>query len=58
MLDFVDDNPIIVSEEIAEFTGIDDILTKYLNETSNITGGAIYKVDGSCISKKFKNKTI
>lgn len=44
MFDFVDDNPIIVSEEIPEFTGIDDILTKYLNETSNITGVAIYKV--------------
>lgn len=55
MMDFVDIEPIDEDTEIPNFISIDDLLDRYLQELNNITGVALYKTDGTLVSKKIKN---
>lgn len=52
MMNFVESDPIIDEDDIPPFISIDDILDRCLNLYDDISGVAIYRVDGTCISKK------
>lgn len=55
MADFVEVEPVDDESDIPPFVSIDDILDRYLNLYDDISGVAIYKTDGTCISKKSRN---
>ena len=52
MIGFAECDPIIDDNDIPPFVSIDDILDRCLNLYDDINGVAIYKTDGTCISKK------
>lgn len=47
----------IMADDIPPFISIDDILDRCLNLYADINGVAIYKTDGTCISKKNRNNS-
>lgn len=56
MTGFADCDPIIDDDDIPEFISVDDLLNRYLDDMKNITGVAIYNINGDCIAYKGKNK--
>ena len=52
MMDFVEVEPIEDESDIPTFISIDDLLNRYLLDIKDASAVAIYKTDGSCISKK------
>ena len=52
MIDFVEVVPIEDESDIPTFISIDDLLNRYLLDVKDAGAVAIYKTDGSCISKK------
>lgn len=48
-------SPIIDEEDIPKFISIDDLLDRYLSDIKDANKVAIYKIDGTCISKKSRN---
>ncbi len=55
MIGFAECDPIIDEDDIPPFISTDDILERCLNLYNDITGVAIYKTDGICIQKKYRN---
>lgn len=55
MIGFAECDPIIDGDDIPPFISTDDILERCLNLYNDITGVAIYKTDGTCIRKKYRN---
>ncbi len=55
MMDFVEIEPIIDEDVIPKFISVDDLLNRYLNEITDIVAVALYKTDGTCIQKKYRN---
>ena len=51
MIGFVEYDPIIDENDIPQFISIDDLLNRYLIDMKDITGVAIYSIDGSLIKK-------
>ena len=60
MIGFADVDPIIDEDDIPQFVSTDDLLDRCLKGITDITGVAIYDVDGNCIAfkKRDKNKSI
>ncbi len=56
MLSFAKCYPIMDEDDIPKFISEDDLLERYLNSMSNITGVGIYKIDGTCIHFKERNQ--
>lgn len=54
MMTFVTEDPILSESDIPPFVSTDDILERCLNLFDDILGVAIYKVDGTCICKKYR----
>lgn len=55
MMDFVEVEPIEDESDIPVFISIDDLLSRYLLDVKDACAVAIYKTDGTCISKKDRN---
>lgn len=55
MIGFAESDPIIDEEDIPKFISIDDLLDRYLSDIKDTNKVAIYKIDGTCISKKSRN---
>ncbi len=55
MIGFTECDPIIDEDDIPPFISIDDILERCLNLYNDINGVAIYKTNGTCIKKKYRN---
>ena len=55
MMDFVEVEPIEDESDIPDFVSIDDLLNRYLLDIQDACAVAIYKTDGTCISKKNRN---
>lgn len=51
MIGFVDCDPIYDENDIPEFTTIDDLLNRYLDDVYDAVAVALYKTDGTCIQK-------
>lgn len=58
MMDFAEIEPIEDESDIPNFISIDDLLNRYLLDVKDASAVAIYKTDGSCISKKDRNNSI
>lgn len=58
MIGFAECNPIIDEDDIPNFISIDDLLSRYLLDVQDACEVAIYKTDGTCISKKSRNDSI
>lgn len=58
MMDFVEVEPIEDESDIPDFISIDDLLGRYLSDVQTASAVAIYKTDGTCISKKDRNDSI
>ena len=56
MIGFAKCDPIIDENDIPEFISIDDLLNRYLIEIKEITGVALYNVNGNLIKKLDRNK--
>lgn len=56
MIGFIEKPPIMFESEIPEFTSTDDLLNRYLIDLPDAISIAIYKIDGTCIAKKSRNK--
>ena len=56
MMDFVEVEPIEDESDIPDFISIDDLLSRYLSDVKDACAVAIYKTDGTCISKKDRKK--
>mgnify|MGYP005761325899 FL=1 len=54
MIEFCDYYPIMDDSDVPEFISVDDLLNKYLDKLSDISGVALYKIDGVCLQKKTK----
>ena len=54
MIGFAECDPIMDEDDIPPFISIDDILDRCLNLYDDINSVAIYKTDGTCVSKKDK----
>lgn len=54
MIGFAECDPIITEDDIPPFVSTDDILNRCLELYDDITEVAIYKTDGTCVSKKSK----
>ncbi len=52
MFDFTSYEPITDYSDVPRFISISDLLDKYLESVADITGVAIYKVDGTLVAKK------
>ena len=52
MFDFTPSDPITDYSDVPRFISISDLLDKYLESVADITGVAIYKVDGTLVAKK------
>ena len=59
MTGFADCDPII-DNDIPKFISVDDLLNRYLDDMKNVTGVAIYNINGDCIAtkKRIKNNLI
>ena len=55
MIGFAEYDPIIDEDDVPSFISTDDILERCLNLYNDIDGVAIYKTDGTCIQKKYRN---
>jgi len=55
MMDFVEMEPIESDSDIPAFISVDDILSRYLLDIKKAIAVAIYKTDGTLISKKERN---
>lgn len=55
MIGFAESDPIIDDDDIPPFISVNDILERCLNLYNDINGVAIYKIDGTCIQKKYRN---
>lgn len=58
MIGFAECDPIIDEDDIPKFVSIDDLLGRYLSDIQDANAVAIYKTDGTCISKKYRNNSI
>lgn len=58
MMDFVEVEPIEDESDIPKFISIDDTLNRYLSSIKDACAVAIYKTDGTCISKKERKNII
>jgi len=60
MVEFCEKEPIDDESEIPPFISVDDILERYLNSLSQFESVAMYKTDGTCILRKYREnrKTI
>lgn len=56
MIGFAKCSPIMDDSDIPEFTSIDDMLDRYLNDVPNAESIGIYKTDGTLIAKKDRTK--
>ena len=56
MFHFCDSYPVCNEDEIPKFISNDDLLSRYLNDIPEISAVALYKVDGTCIEKKERQK--
>ena len=56
MFDFCDSYPVWDEDDIPEFISIDDLLNRYLNDIPEISAVALYKVDGTCVQQKARQK--
>lgn len=54
MIGFAESDPII-DDDIPQFISVNDILERCLNLYNDINGVAIYKIDGTCVQKKYRN---
>ncbi len=55
MIGFAESDPIIDDDDIPPFISVNDILERCLNLYNDINGVAIYKIDGTCVQKKYRN---
>lgn len=55
MIEFVEEEPMEDDSDIPDFISIDDLLNRYLLTHHDICAVALYKTDGTCISKKSRN---
>ncbi len=58
MINFCDIYPIEDESDIPKFISINDLLDRYLNRLNDVCAVALYKTDGTCISKKVRNTSI
>lgn len=54
MMDFAIVEPIEDESDIPQFISIDDLLNRYLIDIIDASAVAIYKTDGTCITKKYR----
>lgn len=54
MYDFIECAPIFDEDDIPKFISIDDLLNRYLEKSKDRTSVAIYRVDGTVVSKKVR----
>lgn len=54
MVEFCDREPIDDESEIPPFISVDDIVERYLNSLSQFESVAMYKTDGTCILRKYR----
>ncbi len=58
MTDFVEIEPIMSKDDIPKFISIEDILDRYLKMYNEIRGVALYKIDGTLMSRKDRNDVL
>lgn len=54
MIGFIEYAPIIDDNDIPKFISTNDLLNRYLEEMKDITGVAIYGINGVCIDKLYR----
>ncbi len=58
MTGFANCDPIIDDDDIPKFISVDDLLNRYLDDMNNITGVAIYNINGDCMATKERTKSL
>lgn len=58
MTGFANCDPIIDDDDIPKFISVDDLLNRYLDDMNNITGVALYNINGDCIATKERAKSL
>lgn len=51
MIGFAECDPIIDNDDIPKFISTTDLLNRYLKEMKDVSGVAIYNVNGECVDK-------
>jgi len=58
MFGFTESNPIMDDDDIPAFISTEDLLSRYLDEISDIIGVSLYQIDGTCLQTKFRKDNI
>ena len=56
MIGFAENAPILDDDDIPDFVSTEDLLNRYLNNIEDISGVALYNIDGDCIDKVYREK--
>ena len=56
MIGFAENDPILDDDDIPDFVSTEDLLNRYLNNIEDISGVALYNIDGDCIDKVYREK--
>lgn len=54
MIGFAENDPILDDDDIPDFVSTEDLLNRYLNNIEDISGVALYNIDGDCIDKVYR----